>query len=180
MPVFRRTSRRAIAPLVLLAAALTFASAAAPAAVVTFSGEDLGVGPGDALPVSGAAAAGFNPAAGALGTLRRVNFEATSQVFANPLAAAPGVSISFTTIDQITTHVRSDGSPVTGFNTTPAGTAFLRIAPDANTPTLDITITFDTPVQAFGFYVTGLSTEAGGDLSLLFNAGAAQPSPTPG
>src|SRR5262245_25570422 len=115
MPAFRRTSPRAIAATLLVAAALTFASAAAPAAPVTFSGQDLNVGPGDALPASGAAATSFDTAAGALGTLRRVDFETTSQVFANPLAAAPGVSISFTTIDQITTHVRTDGSPVTGF-----------------------------------------------------------------
>src|SRR5262245_56499602 len=89
---------------VLLSAALfggflALASGGASAAVVTFFGQDGGIGAADPRPSSDAAAASFDVAIGAIGTIRRIDFESSPVGFTNPFSPLAGVSVSFANAD---------------------------------------------------------------------------------
>jgi len=129
----------------------------APAAIVTFTGEDLNTGPGQNHPVSSAAAANFATAAAALGNVSTITFENSPVGNFSSLVVAPGVTLTGTNYNNgnqaILNATNSPAFPsLDGFNTTPGGTHFVEIYSGT------LTFTFATPIQFFGGYVSGIQT----------------------
>jgi len=147
----------------------------AQAAIIIFSGSDPGVGPGGARPNSNAAAASFDAAAGALGTVNTINFESAPLGNFAALGLGSGVTATLagTAIDSNAGITDVLGDSTLGYNTTAGGSRFLRVVPIFDIGTASATFDFDTPVQAFGTYVTGLGTAAGA-LHVVFSDGTAQ------
>ena len=153
------------------------------AALVTFSGADPGAGPGDSRPSSDEAAVDFDAAAGALGSVNLVTFEALSTGFNTSFMAATGVTVTFgggydsTSFPSLIGVTTNSSTPETlGYNTTSGGTNFLGFTPLFATSTVGVTATltwaFDNPVLAFGGYVTGLESGIAGKVNITFNDGS--------
>ncbi|MCL4801776.1 MAG: PEP-CTERM sorting domain-containing protein [Burkholderiales bacterium] len=141
----------------LLALALVLGLGGAQAAPIVFEAGDPGIDVGDPTPLSNAAAASFDAAAGALGTVNVIDLESAPLGTFASLAIAPGVTASGLGFTGAATHSIRVGvvgdnrcGNVCGFNTTSPGRLYIDV--DANF----ITFSFDTPVQAFGAYITGL------------------------
>lgn len=171
------------APFVLTVIGTLFFAVAGNAQVV-FQGRDPGAGPASPRPNSNAAAAAFDAAAGALGTLNLIDFESAPLGNFSALSVAPGVvatlagtTASATDADPGITDV--PGNSGLGYNTTAGGTKHLRFVPLFNGGTATATFSFADPVQAFGAFFTGLGT-ANGDLFVTFNDGTSQELPVAG
>ena len=151
-------------PLTLLAtfAALLLAVAPTQGAIVTFSGIDAGAGPNDARPLSTAAAASFDSAAGALGSNSLVTFENAAVGSFTNLLIAPGVTLSQTGTSSLINNVPA-GSPAVlyGFNTTAGGSHYVDIEGPG------VTFTFAKAIQSFGAYFTGVQSLFGTDTLTL-------------
>ena len=138
------------------ASVLLIAAAAAQAAPLTFEGADPGTSLGSATPGSDAAAAAFDAAAGALGSVRLIDFESAPLGAFPSLEIAPGVTASGLGYTGVATHSIAAGErcgSVCGFNTTLGGLKYLDV--DANF----ITLSFSGGVQAFGAYITGVQLD---------------------
>lgn len=152
------------------------------ATLVTFSGADQGVGPGAARPSSDEAAADFDASAGALGHLTLIDFENLSTGFNASFSAAPGVTVTYGgdfdsgAYPYIGVTTDSSTPKTLGYNTTSGGSRFLGFTPKFATSASGITATlawtFDTPVSAFGAYVTGLETGIAGKVNITFDDGS--------
>src|SRR4051794_15989976 len=89
------------------------------AAIVTFSGIDPGVGPTDPRPLSNAAAASFDAAAGLLGPSTLINFESAPVGGFTSLLVAPGVTLTQTGgASTIANAPVATPASLYGFNTT--------------------------------------------------------------
>lgn len=154
---------------------LVCCSAPVDAAIIVFSGADPGVGPGGARPNSNAAAASFDVAAGALGTVNLINFESAPLGNFAALGLGSGVTATLagTDIDSNAGITNVLGDSTLGYNTTAGGSQYLRVVPIFDVGTASVTFGFDAPVQAFGTYITGLGTAAGA-LHVVFSDGTAQ------
>lgn len=164
---------------VLVLATFFGLDACASAAIFSYSGSDFGAGPTDPHPHSDAAAAAFEQA---LGTFSIINFEAVNPTtfFPGQIQIAPGVLLTLSNyaegnlFDPITGIIddatfTSLGSRTTlGYNTTPAGSRHLQFSSNFNAPLASIAFTFETPIDAFGAYISGLGT-ATGILHITFN-----------
>ncbi|MCC6611493.1 MAG: PEP-CTERM sorting domain-containing protein [Burkholderiales bacterium] len=140
----------------------------ANAAIVSYQAGDPGTSLGSATPNSDAAAASFDAAAGALGSINLINFESAPLGTFSSLLIAPGVTASGLGYTGAATHSIRAGDrcgSVCGFNTTSAGRLYLDV--DANF----ITLSFATPISAFGVYITGLQLEGE---TVNFNDGTSQ------
>ena len=126
------------------------------AALIVFTGADNNVSSLAQMTNSVAAAAAFNAAAPGTSI---INFE-------SPLPA--GVSISGGSITN-----NSGCGALCGFNTTSGGASFLNLFGGS------ATITFTSPVNAFGFYITGLQTNLVPQETLTFSDGSTQVINTP-
>ncbi|HEY2883181.1 MAG TPA: hypothetical protein VGJ15_12125 [Pirellulales bacterium] len=146
------------------AALLLFAVANIQAAVVVFNGGDPGAGSTDPRPNSIATAANFDAAVASLGTTTTVNFESSPLGSANNLTIAPGVTISGGTTEILNAPFKTPDR-LFGYNTTAGGVQFLSIEGG------NVTFNFSTPIEAFGFYLTGI--QLGGE-SITFNDGSPQ------
>jgi hypothetical protein len=133
----------------LVAAAIALAGSAAFAAPTVYAGYDNSVSAIGAN--AAAAAAAFNGAAPGTSV---IDFESS---------VPPAVSISGGSV----TNNSGCGS-LCGFNTTPGGQYFLLLVGGS------ATFTFTTPVNAFGFYVTGLQTDLVPTETLTFSDGSSQ------
>ena len=144
------------------------------AAPIIFAGFDAGVGPGGARPNSDAAAASFDAAASALGVLNLLDLESTPATSATTVFPAPGVTMNF---DQHTTSFNtildSDFDAENGYNTTIGGDTWALIFPQDLSRPNSLEFVFDTPVQAWGMYHTGVGSVSA-DVSVQFNNGSAQ------
>jgi hypothetical protein len=152
--------------------------------IVTYEGRDGGAEPGDSRPVADAARDSFLAAIGpAYFTL---TFEGL------PLGYA--ATLNFTTfhIDQVGTEATTGLNPndagvtsdttfpsVLGYNTTPGGNTFVRFVPIFDTGTAGASLVFNSPIEFFGAYFTGLGTAAG-SLNAKFNNGTTQSLPVVG
>jgi hypothetical protein len=152
----------------LAAVALSTAAFAAP---VYFSGGDAGALPGGLRPLSDAAAASFDAAAGGLGAINLINFES------QPLGPITSNAIGFGTTLSVTNASNSTfttlGDVLLGYNTTSGGQVSARIIPNFNAPPQTTTFNFTTPVQAFGTYITGFES-LNGNATITFNDGSSQ------
>jgi hypothetical protein len=134
-----------------VACLLTLTSAHAFGALVTFTGEDLNAGPGGPFTSSNAAAASFDTAAGAIGTVGLITFESaplgafTNLTVATGVTASGGAGLSILNSPSFPTAPALDG-----FNTTPGGSQYIEDQAGS------LTFTFASPTQFFGLYLTGL------------------------
>ena len=149
---------------------LVGAAAFSSASFVVYSGNDVGASSTDPRPLSNAAAASFDAAALGLGSINLVDFESAPVGPYSNLTVAPGVTMNgiddFLGQQQILNAPFSPPEPLFGYNTTAGGHNFASMFGGT------LTITFLTPVQAFGAYFSGVQTARGHSIS--FNDGAAQ------
>lgn len=140
----------------------------ADAAVIIYSGMDVGASSGDPRPLSDAAAASYDAAAAALvGTTTLVDFEsAPVGPIGGSLVIAPGVSIS-SAEGTASIYDMPVGTPdrLYGFNTTAGGSNFAGLIGGS------LTFTFAQGVQAFGAYITGVQLDSE---TLTFDDGSSQ------
>lgn len=158
--------------LVVSSLALCALSIAGQAAPVVYSGADNGANSSDPRPLSTAAAASFDAAAGALGPITVIDFESS------PLGAFSALNpVSWVTItgDDISggdqTVVNSPvGSPdgVFGYNTTSGGSQFVSLFGG------NLLFSFSDPIQAFGAYFSGLQGDLVGQQTITFSDGSSQ------
>ena len=140
------------------------------ASLVIYSGNDAGASSIDPRPLSNAAAANFDAAAAGLGPVNLVTFESAPVGPYSNLLVAPGVTMNgiddFLGQQQILNAPFSPPEALFGYNTTAGGTHFASMLGGT------LTISFATPIQAFGAYFSGVQTALGH--TIQFNDGAAQ------
>jgi hypothetical protein len=170
MMQFLRTSAAVFAML----AGLLSAAGTAEAALIVFSGADAGAGAASPRPNSVAAAASFDAAAGALGPVSLLDFESAPVGGFASLMVAPGVTITGAGFLGVQPSIRNApfGAPdsIFGYNTTTGGSQFLFEHGGV------VTFTFDSGVQAFGAYISGI--QFGGE-TITFSDGTSQSVPIP-
>jgi PEP-CTERM motif. len=158
-----------------LGALLIIGAPAAHAAIDLYTGNDLGAGASDPRPNSDAAAAAFDAAVAALtGTAPGVvTFEnvAIGSLTGNT-SATVGAGITATVLNNGGDGVRltSGGSGSTGYNVTPGGNQFLDLRGSSGANPYGVSFAFADPVQAFGFYLVGLSDTPASPLTVSFVA----------
>ena len=149
------------------------------AAPAVFSGIDPGAGPGDPRPNSAAAAASFNAATGLMGPVSLIDFESLSIGSFSTMTLAPGVKATLSSNDMasgVTDTPNWFGGQIpqsVGYNTTNGGSKFLGFAPLYNNilDNANIALSFNPPIRAIGFYITGLQTGVNGEVHVQFNDG---------
>jgi hypothetical protein len=180
-----RAGGRALLVACALAGLVAGATRPAAADIMTFSGADPGVGPGQPRPQSDAAAAAYTASAAKPGSPQLVTFESLPIGNFQKLQIAPGVQANLIHMDQgsapgINFGISKGADPSIytpeqikqyGFNTTPGGSQFIQVAPQLNAGTATARFDFAAPIVAFGVYLTGLGN-ASGDLHMMFNDGA--------
>ena len=150
-------------------------------AQTVFEGRDNNVSFGSPLPNSNAAAAQFDNAASALGTVNVIDFENLPLGNFSSLEVAPGTTLTLSNtpdpvrsiVDLGITNDTENG--FAGFNTTTEGANFLRFGTQPNVETIaTATFSFAVPVQTFGAYITALDRDPRNELSLSFTDGTSQ------
>jgi hypothetical protein len=155
--------------LVALVASLALLCSPASAAVVVFSGVDVGAGSANPRPNSDSAAASFDVAASALGSLSLIDFESAPLGSFSNLLVAPGVTINGTdhsgNNQTILNAPYNTPDRLYGYNVTSGGSQFASLYGGS------LTFSFADPTSAFGTYYSGgqLSTA-----QLQFSDGSSQ------
>jgi hypothetical protein len=164
--------------LIALSVAL-FMPATSRAVIVTYLGSDPGVGPGGPRPNSTAEIDLFDAKLSTFGTPEQIiNFEGL------PLNAPIAAGVPLTVYDKVTMTLQgTDHTPpvgqsfgisnnsddaMTGYNTTPGGSQFVKFVPEFGIGTAFATFAFAWPIQAFGANITGLNMTSG-NLHFLFS-----------
>jgi hypothetical protein len=171
---FQKKARRAAGVLSVVA----FLGNYAFATPITYTGEDIVATTSSSHPNSTAAAALFDSAAAALGTVSTINFESAPVNSFSSLTVAPGVSLSGTSAFGTNQSIRNSSNfpaapTLDGFNTTSGGKNFVEI--EGGT----LTFTFASPTQFFGAYLTGIQTYFFTD-TVTFSDGTSQTLDIPG
>jgi hypothetical protein len=145
-----------------------------------FLNGDPGAIPTGPRPNSDAMAARFDAVAGIIGTLHVIDFENLPIGNFTSLTVAPGVTVTLSGTDiDADAGIASDDDTILGYNTTPGGNKHLRVVPTLKSPTVSACFSFDSPIQVFGAYLTGVGT-ANGNLHVVFNDGSQQDLIVPG
>ncbi len=153
---------------------MTFTTVA-HAGPIVFSGGDLRAGETSPRPNSDAAAAAFDAALAAFQPVTLINFESSPLGPFNNLMISPGIfadglnGLGTPGPQQIRNTPFCLPDFLCGYNTTPGGAKGLAVLGGT------LTFTFNTPIQAFGAYISGLQLQD----SLKFNDGSAQVVETP-
>lgn len=157
------------------------ASWPADAAITYYYGLDASVNSAAALPISNAAAAAFDTAAGPLGSVNLITFESLPvnvPTYATSLSLGGGVTALLAgAFTQPSTGIMSaPGDKNYGFNVTPGGSKFLELDINSAASPASVTINFPSPIQAFGAYVGGVGTGGvlGSSVVAKFNDGSSQ------
>ena len=159
--------------LMLALLSLTLVSVEARASLVTFVGEDLEPTANPTVRTnSDAAAALFNTAASAIGTVSTITFEGSPLGNINNLSVATGVTLSGSDFSGNPQTIRNTTNfpsypSVDGSNTTAAGAKFVELQGGT------LVFTFAQPTQFFGLYLTGVQTNFFAD-KITFNDGSSQ------
>jgi hypothetical protein len=142
---------------------------AAQAAVLTYFDVDNGVAPGSPFPQSAGAAAVF---VNEVGPLSLLTFEGLAAGAVPSFSPAAGVTLSRTGFNYgggytgVSTY--EYGLAALGFNTTPGGTNWF------GAPQGTMTFTFDTPITAWGAFLTGAESTIGPQILASFDNGTPQ------
>jgi hypothetical protein len=167
--------------LFVVPALVLLAASPAGAAITTYYGLDANAGPASPLPNSNAQAAAFDTAAGALGSLNLITFEplpVNVPVYSTSLSLGGGVTALLAgALTQATSGITSvPGDLNYGFNVTAGGSKYLELDINNAASPASVTISFPSPIQAFGAYVGGVGTGgvAGSSIVLRFNDGSSQ------
>lgn len=147
------------------------AMAASVNAIEFYYGIDPGAGPGDPRPNADNAAAEFDADASQLFTLGIIDFEDSPLGFFNQLEVEPGVYASLSTADTGESGISNSQSVANGYNITSGGDQFIRFKRDNSRIEIPgiLRFDFDSPVQAFGCYITGLGDQTG-DMVAIFQS----------
>ena len=141
---------------------------AAQAAVITYFDVDNGVAPNAAFPQSAASAANFVNAAGSLSLL---TFEGLAPGAVASFSPAAGVTLSRTGTDfgvGITGVNNTTVGALNGFNVTAGGATWFG-APDGT-----MTFAFDSPITAWGAFLTGTQSSLAPETLASFDNGTPQ------
>ncbi len=173
---------------------LAFLGAGQPAQAFTFyTGNNIANGSIPALGAAGTARDNFVTAASSLGTVGIENFESAANnnfygATGNGSLATSNLTVQVTN-GQIGTQNPDNGindfsgtDQAYGFNTTPGGSKLLRIGEQtgaSNPPQVSITFTFNTPLKAFGIFITdyGNTSNSGVAMNAFINGSATSPFP---
>lgn len=167
-------------PLALLA--LLACAQFSQAAIVRYDGRDATAGPSDARPNSQAAHDAFVAAIGP--SYFTLTFEGVPTGYAQTLnfttfkfeqVGTSNQVYSVGDVGQYTGVTKNDDRTdpkILGFNTTSGGDTFLRFTPVFDIGTAGATLTFNSPIEYFGAYISGLGSAAG-TLNAKFNNGSA-------
>lgn len=140
----------------------------ASAAIVTYSGADNGVGPGDSHPNTDSATALFTAAAT---HTNLITFEGATLP-----TVAPGVSVTLVGASGggLVSTDQHTPTPL-GFNTTPGGSEWLQLFPDFNSAVGETaTFSFAQPIDAFGANFTDTQVSFPGTITITFSDGASE------
>ncbi len=138
------------------AMAVVLVATVASAAPITFIGSDVGANSTDPRPGSTAAAASFDAAASGLGTLHVIDFESAPVGPFTSLSLGSGVTLTGVDLAGNSSGQSVFDAPFAtpdsafGYNTTAAGANFAFLSGGS------LTFTFDTPIQGFGAYLSGI------------------------
>jgi hypothetical protein len=141
----------------------------AQAVVVTFTGADPGATSANPRPNSDAAAAAFDAAAGAIGTVSVIDFESAPVGSFTNLSVATGVTMT-SPVNQSIVGAPVPNEHLFGYNTTAGGSRFVQTH---NFPTT-VTFSFTPGVNSFGAYLSGLQGTGVGQQTITFHDGSAQ------
>lgn len=177
-------ARRSMVPALILSLlpALLGLAGVAQAGIITYTGYDPNVAPGGPHPNSNTAAANFDAA---VGSFKLITFEGLPIGNFATRTIAPGVTVTLTGTDSdpaTDPGITNVNDQLLGYNTTALGTQHLRVVPPwGDNPGVNLSLTatfaFNTPIVAFGVYLTGAEVDLEGTISLDFNDGSAQTLP---
>jgi hypothetical protein len=156
---------------VIFSLLLLLAAIECPASIITYAGHDSGAGPASARPNSDAAQASFfSDLAAASVTAYTLDFESIPVQYSNSINLTTMTLFQVGTSNDANAGVTNDtGDRIVGYNTTASGDTFLRIVPEWNIGTAGARLVFNSPVEYFGAYYSGLGTAAG-SLTVEFTA----------
>lgn len=145
--------------------------AASASAIEFYYGIDPGAGPGDPRPISDNAAAEFDAAASQLFTVGIIDFEDSPLGYFEQLEVESGVYASLSKANTGESGISDSQSLVNGYNITDGGDKFIRFQRDNSRIEIPgvLRFDFDSPVQAFGCYITGLG-DSTGDMIAIFQS----------
>ena len=161
----KKTMKKSTLELLFCTVAFGLITASANASPIVFNGIDTGANSTDPRPNTIAAASDFDAAAGALGTLNTIDFEDAPLGIFTSLLVAPGVNLGTTISYQIRNTPVLLPDRLFGYNTTVGGSNFLQAGYEYTT------FTFSTPIQAFGFNISGVQNAGE---TLTFSDGSSQ------
>lgn len=144
----------------------------------TYTGSDPGAVPGGSHFFSDIAANSFRTAVGP-SLNGSINFENMSVGAGVPLSFAGGTITADNPSSPLIAQVQTGGSAAMGFNTTAGGANYFRVDQDNASQRTLVTFTFDSPIWAFGAYITGLGTSTG-SLNVWVNDGQIETLPVSG
>ena len=152
--------------------ALFLCAGVASASIITYSGDDAGVGPGGAKPNSDAAHATFAGATSIAGT---ITFEGLPLGFSSSLSLGGGNSLSLTgDWDTGNGGIRNGAVTATGYNTTSGGSEYLGMWPSFVNGSISATFNFGSSIDSFGAYLTGTEDDFPGTITLNFSDGSSE------
>jgi PEP-CTERM motif len=154
----------------LAAASLVLCAGSAMAGTInTFNGLDDGAPVTGPFPNSAAAQLSLLTAATAFGPTNTITFEGLPLGFTtSPVTVASGVTMTQAGFNIGSGILNTTFGNLNGFNTSPGGSYYVGVA--ENTTTFN----FAAPTNSFGFYGTGLQTDASSAIILTFNDGTSQ------
>jgi hypothetical protein len=155
---------------VAVSSALAMGAAGAHASINVFEEQDDGAPVGGPFPNSDFAQAQLIVSSAFYGPVTTETFESLPVGY-SPSFAIPGGTVTLSAPDfgaGFSGISNTTFGSVYGFNTTPGGSNWLGF-PDGSA-----TFTFNTPINAFGFFTTGLQTVFTSSLAVSWNDGVAQ------
>jgi hypothetical protein len=166
----RRKTRQLTRSLLVAAAVVLLAGSARAGTITQISGVDSGAPTTGPFPNSSAAQTLFEAAASAFGSLNTITFEDQPVGHTTSFTAAPGVTVATSGLNLGGESGISDTTMTNhyGFNTTPGGSKWLGVSFGS------ATFSFATPTKSFGMYITGLDSELGTVISLVFDDGSSE------
>lgn len=150
---------------------LAFAAGSASASLVSFYGADDGA-------VSGAnSSVALNSYLAATGSNSLIDFQGLGNNLVNFANVTMGTGVSLTVTGNADGGIVSQGAhaQLMGFDASASGSKWLQLYPAVNSSTgATAVFTFDTPINAFGAFLTDTQSGVPGGITVSFNDGTSQ------